>query len=72
MNKKPFFRRSPSDGGLSQERAGMPDLYGGDDAPRQDLAMQGGISDDGDDGDGDGDGGLDDGVLYWLSTRWAM
>ena len=45
----------------------MPDLYGGDDAPRQDLAMQGGISD----GDGD-DVGLDDGVLYWLSTRWAM
>ena len=67
MNKNPFFRRSPSDGGLSQERAGMPDLYGGDDAPRQDLAMQGGISD-----DGGLDGGLDDGVLYCLSTRWAM
>ena len=46
----------------------MPDLYGGDDAPRQDLAMQGGISGD-DDGD---DVGLDDGVLYCLSTRWAM
>lgn len=45
----------------------MPDLYGGDDAPRQDLAMQGGISD-----DGGLDGGLDDGVLYCLSTRWAM
>ena len=41
----------------------MSDLYGGDDAPRQDLAMQGGIND----GDGDGDG-----VLYCLSTRWAM
>ena len=49
----------------------MPDLYGGDDAPRQDLAMQGGISDGDGDGDGD-DGGLDDGVLYCLSTRWAM
>ena len=35
------IRRGAGDGGLGQEGAGVPDLYGGHDAPSQDLAMQG-------------------------------
>ena len=36
-----LFRGGAFDGGLGQEGAGVPDLYGGHDAPSQDLAMQG-------------------------------
>jgi len=34
-------RGGAGDGGLRQEGVGVPDLHGGDDAPCQDLAMQG-------------------------------
>ena len=37
------FRGGAGDGGLRQEGVGVPDLHGGDDAPRQDLAMQGSL-----------------------------
>ena len=40
-----FFRGGAGDGGLRQEGVGVPDLHGGDDAPRQDLAVQGSLLD---------------------------
>ena len=40
-----LFRGGPGDGGLGQEGVGVPDLHGGHDAPRQDLAVQGSLLD---------------------------
>ena len=54
VTQKPFFERhlmwlvfrgGAGDGGLGQEGVGVPHLHGGDDAPRQDLAMQGSLFD---------------------------